>query len=148
MTSARVAGVASVTTGPWSLAGRVPSWETARQAVRLGGCRRRAMAVTTIDDVARAAAVDVPSALPATGVAAESVLAALDELAADDLDWRNGRGFSLVYDSPENHRVLVRDVASRFLDENALSHSAFPSAARCEAGVLAMVASVLAPSTK
>jgi glutamate/tyrosine decarboxylase-like PLP-dependent enzyme len=39
-------------------------------------------------------------------------------------------------------------VATRFIDENALSHSAFPSAARFEAGVLAMVASVLAPHTK
>jgi glutamate/tyrosine decarboxylase-like PLP-dependent enzyme len=42
---------------------------------------------------------------------------------------------------------LVREVATRFIDENALSHSAFPSTARFEAGVLAMVASVLSPAT-
>ena len=107
------------------------------------------MAVTTIDDAARvAAAARILNALPEAGVDSDRVRATLDELALDDLDWRNGRGFSLVYDSPEAHHRLVREVATRFIDENALSHSAFPSAARFEAGVLAMVASVLAPATK
>ncbi|HEY3831898.1 MAG TPA: aminotransferase class V-fold PLP-dependent enzyme [Acidimicrobiia bacterium] len=106
------------------------------------------MAVTTIDDAARAAAAGTLRALPDNGVDSDRVRAILDELALDDLDWRSGRGFSLVYDSPEAHHRLVREVATRFIDENALSHSAFPSAARFEAGVLAMVASVLAPGTK
>jgi glutamate/tyrosine decarboxylase-like PLP-dependent enzyme len=102
------------------------------------------MRTTTIDD-APCAPTAAFGGLPGEGVDAPALRRAIDELASDDADWRRGRTFSLVYDSPPAHHELVREVAARFIDENALSHAAFPSTARFEAGVLAMVASVLAP---
>lgn len=83
--------------------------------------------------------------LPATGLAVADVRDALRRAGADDVDWRRGRGWSLVYDSPSWHSALVEEAAQMFAHENALSHSAFPSAARFEAGVIAMVRSVVAP---
>ena len=69
----------------------------------------------------------------------------MDRYAADDADWRHGRTWSLVYNSPAWHRALVHGAASRFSDENALSHAAFPSVARFESAVVSMVASVVSP---
>jgi sphinganine-1-phosphate aldolase len=83
--------------------------------------------------------------LPESGLPPDELRQVLTHCAADDVDWRNGRGWSLVYDSPRWHHDLVREAAARFADENALSHAAFPSAARFEAGVVGMVASVVAP---
>jgi glutamate/tyrosine decarboxylase-like PLP-dependent enzyme len=86
-----------------------------------------------------------PRELPAEGFAPDAVLELLRSFGRDDVDWRNGRGFSLVYDSPAWHEQLVEQATTMFSRENALSHAAFPSAARFEASVIAMVASVLAP---
>ena len=70
--------------------------------------------------------------LPEDGIAPDEIRARLDEWSAADVDWRHGRGWSLVYDSPAWHHALVREAAARFVDENALSHTAFPSAAAFE----------------
>ena len=83
--------------------------------------------------------------LPATGTEPDAVRAEVGARAAGDVDWRAGRGWSLVYDGPGWHRDLVDEVAARFAHENALSHSAFPSAARFESEVVAMAASVVSP---
>jgi sphinganine-1-phosphate aldolase len=79
------------------------------------------------------------------GLTSDAVRGLMDEWAAHDVDWRGGRGWSLVYDSPSWHQEVVREAAARFFDENALSHTAFPSAARFESAVVKMVASVVAP---
>ena len=71
----------------------------------------------------------------------------MDAYGAEDVDWRHGRGFSLVYDSPEPHQSLVLEAAARFANENALSAGAFPSASHFESAVISMVASVIAPRT-
>ncbi len=83
--------------------------------------------------------------LPDTGLSPDLVRAQLGAHAADDVDWRGGRGWSLVYDSPGWHTELVQEAAARFAAENALSHSAFPSTARFESEVVSMTASVVAP---
>jgi glutamate/tyrosine decarboxylase-like PLP-dependent enzyme len=89
---------------------------------------------------------DEPGAhLPDDGLDADALRKLMEKFAADDVDWRAGRGWSLVYDSPAWHQQIVRDAAARFADENALSHTAFPSAAHFESGVVAMVASVVSP---
>jgi glutamate/tyrosine decarboxylase-like PLP-dependent enzyme len=62
------------------------------------------------------------------------------------MPWREGRGWSLVYDAPGGHSDTVLAAAARFAQENALSHSAFPSAGRFEAAVVSMVASVVSPA--
>jgi glutamate/tyrosine decarboxylase-like PLP-dependent enzyme len=83
--------------------------------------------------------------LSEAGLPPDDVRAQLGAHAVDDVDWRAGRGWSLVYDSPGWHSALVQEAAARFAAENALSHSAFPSAARFESEVVAMAASVVAP---
>ncbi|WP_435201925.1 pyridoxal phosphate-dependent decarboxylase family protein [Janibacter sp. GS2] len=85
--------------------------------------------------------------LPDLGLPPDQVRAAWAEAAAGDVDWRGGRSWSLVYDSPEWHQDLVDEAAARFAHENALSASAFPSVQRFESEVIEMVASVIAPQT-
>jgi glutamate/tyrosine decarboxylase-like PLP-dependent enzyme len=65
--------------------------------------------------------------LPAHGLDADTVLARLDEFAADDRDWRGGRVFSLVYDAGPDVRDLLTRAAGRYAAENALNTMAFPS---------------------
>lgn len=83
--------------------------------------------------------------LPDHGLPQDEVRAAWAEAGADDVDWRGGRSWSLVYDSPDWHQDLVDEAAARFAHENALSASAFPSVQRFESEVIAMVASVISP---
>lgn len=86
--------------------------------------------------------------LPDLGLPPDDVRDRLRAAAGDDVDWRHARTWSLVYDSPDWHSTLVREAAAAFADENALSHSAFPSAARFESSVIGMVASVLSPDRR
>ena len=59
---------------------------------------------------------------PAVGTAVDQLLDTMRTERADDLDWRGGKAFSLVYnaDDPELER-LQHDVAEMFLHENALN---------------------------
>lgn len=83
--------------------------------------------------------------LPENGLPPDEVRASWAQARSDDVDWRSGRSWSLVYDSPRWHQDLVDEAAAQFAHENALSASAFPSAGHFESEVVAMVASVVAP---
>src|SRR5699024_5505510 len=85
--------------------------------------------------------------LPERGLSPHEVRTAWTEASAGDMDWRGGRSWSLVYDSPDWHQDLVDEAAARFAHENALSASAFPSTQHFESEVVAMVASVVAPQS-
>lgn len=86
--------------------------------------------------------------LPNTGLTADQIHTALDDAARDDADWRGGRTWSLVYDSPPWHTDLVEAATQRFAHENALSHSTFPSTQRFESQVCRMAASVVCPGVE
>lgn len=86
--------------------------------------------------------------LPDRGMTPDQVRAELAAAGADDVDWRGGRGWSLVYDSPAWHAALVDEAAAMYSHENALSHSAFPSCGKFESEVVAMAASVVAPGVE
>ncbi|CAN5504707.1 aspartate aminotransferase family protein [soil metagenome] len=86
--------------------------------------------------------------LPEQGLSPDQVRGRLGGAGAHDVDWRRGRGWSLVYDSPSWHSELVDEAAARFSHENALSHSAFPSAQEFESQVVSMAASVVAPGVR
>jgi len=78
---------------------------------------------------------------PAVGRSADDVLAEVRGMRGDDLDWRGGKAFSLVY----NHRhqeleTAVHGAAELFLHENALNPFAFPSLLRMEQEIVAMAA--------
>jgi len=81
--------------------------------------------------------------LPAHGLDAEAVLARLDELSADDRDWRGGRVFSLVYSAGDGvHDLLVR-AADRYAAENALNTMAFPSLGWMQHDIVTITAGLL-----
>ncbi len=81
------------------------------------------------------------SALGATGRDADEIRRLLDTWHRDDIDWRGGRAFSLVYNAadPELER-LQHDVAAAFLHDNALNPFVYPSLLRMEQEVVATAA--------
>jgi sphinganine-1-phosphate aldolase len=81
--------------------------------------------------------------LPRRGTPAHEVLERLDAMAADDVDWRSGRAFSLAYDAGDEVYELAREANSRFFSANGLNPFAFPSLARMQAEVVGMAADLL-----
>jgi sphinganine-1-phosphate aldolase len=80
-----------------------------------------------------------PAAIPERGRSPADLLAAIDEMAAGDIDWRGGRAFSLVYNvDDEEHEHLLADVAGRFLHDNALNPFKYPSLLQMELDLIAM----------
>jgi glutamate/tyrosine decarboxylase-like PLP-dependent enzyme len=75
------------------------------------------------------------------GLAADELLAELDERRSADLDWRGGRAFSLVYHADdEDLDAVLHAVASRYLHENALNPMKYPSLVHLEREVVAIAA--------
>ena len=85
---------------------------------------------------------------PTTGRPARELL---DELAAerpDDLDWRSGRAFSLVYNTDDpDLEALQHEIASMFLHENALNPFRYRTLLRMEGEVIDMATSLFGAST-
>src|SRR3954454_7084256 len=65
--------------------------------------------------------------LPADGMSREAIFSRFDELAANDVRWRDGRVFSLAYSAGPDVLALAEDAYRRFSGENALNVDAFPS---------------------
>jgi glutamate/tyrosine decarboxylase-like PLP-dependent enzyme len=77
--------------------------------------------------------------LPAVGRSGADILAGLREERADDLDWRGGKAFSLVYNTDDpDLEALQHEIASMFLHENALNPFRYRTLLRMEREVLAM----------
>lgn len=79
--------------------------------------------------------------LPKHGRPADEVLAELDEMSADDVDWHGGRVFSLAYFATEEIYRVARVANDRYLSANALNLAAFPSVRRMQSEVVGTVAS-------
>jgi len=77
--------------------------------------------------------------LPPKGIPAPQVLDELESLRADDVDWRNGKVFSLAYYAGPQAIAVAEDAYRRFSGENALSTDAFPSLRIMQQDVLSMV---------
>ncbi|MCU1359365.1 MAG: PLP-dependent enzyme glutamate decarboxylase, partial [Ilumatobacteraceae bacterium] len=77
--------------------------------------------------------------LPAVGVPANEVLSRLDELKRDDVKWRDGRAFTLVYNAGPDVVAIAEEAYRRFGADNALNTDAFPSLRRIQADVVDMV---------
>ena len=65
--------------------------------------------------------------LPQHGLEADEVLARMEELRADDRDWRGGRVFSLVYTAGDDVLDLLGRASGLYSAENALNTMVFPS---------------------
>lgn len=87
---------------------------------------------------------DAPrSRLPQSGLGAEATLAKMQEARAGDARWRDGRTFSLVYHSSDEHTALLKQAYELFFHENALNPGAFGSLRRFESEVVAMAGDLL-----
>ena len=81
--------------------------------------------------------------IPEHSVAADEVVAGLEAARADDVDWRGGRVFSLVYHAGAAHEELVRRAHAMYASGNLLNPMAFRGLRRLEAEVVEMSASLL-----
>ncbi|TRZ74183.1 MAG: aspartate aminotransferase family protein [Actinobacteria bacterium] len=76
--------------------------------------------------------------LPAQGMNFEQVIQALDASASDDVQWRNGKAFSLAYNAGPEVLAVADEAYKRFAGSNALNTHAFPSLRNMQAEVLDM----------
>jgi sphinganine-1-phosphate aldolase len=74
------------------------------------------------------------------GRTADDVLSDLDAMAADDVDWKGGKVFSLAYYAGAEIYDVARSANDRFMTTNALNMAAFPSIRRMHAEVVDTVA--------
>ena len=78
--------------------------------------------------------------LPSRGRPADEVLAELGSMASHDVQWREGRVFSLAYSAgPDVHRIAGEALAM-YATENGLNTAAFPSLRQLQDDVVGMVA--------
>jgi glutamate/tyrosine decarboxylase-like PLP-dependent enzyme len=77
--------------------------------------------------------------IPDHGRSAPELLELIDERHRDDIDWRSGRAFSLVYNvGDHDHEELIEQVGVRYLHDNALNPFKYPSVLAMELDVIAM----------
>lgn len=81
--------------------------------------------------------------LPKTGMQREQVLADLDAMRENDLDWRTGRIYSMVYDAGEDVQEIARDAARLYSAENALNPLVFPSTGQMQQDIVDIAVDLL-----
>ena len=88
--------------------------------------------------------MDRDARIPEHGIPAAELLAGIDERRAEDIDWRGGRAFSLVYNVGDHeHEELIEQVGVRYLHDNALNPFKFPSVLQMELDLVAMAAHLM-----
>lgn len=81
--------------------------------------------------------------LPGVGKPRDELLAEMRAEQARDVDWRNGRIWSLVYFAGDDVAEVLKDAYTSFLYTNGLSSAAFPSLRKFESEVVAITAGLL-----
>lgn len=81
--------------------------------------------------------------LPRKGTPKEQILETMQTLRRNDVKWRDGRVFSLVFNAGDEIAGLQKEAYTLFLSENALNPTAFPSLRQLETEVVSMSASLL-----
>ncbi len=90
---------------------------------------------------------DRTARIPEKGRPAAEILATVEQRHAEDIDWRGGRAFSLVYNVDDHeHEELLEAVGVRYLHDNALNPFKYPSVLQMELDVIAMAADLLGTS--
>ena len=82
-------------------------------------------------------------ALPDHGTDWETLSARMDEMAAGDVRWRDGRTVVYVFNAGEDVARVQKEAYVRFMSENGLGPMAFPSLARMEEEVVGMALTLL-----
>ena len=81
--------------------------------------------------------------LPRHGRSREELLQEMRALRSSDVNWQDGRVFSLVFPAGGEALQLLKDAYTLYFSENALNPTAFPSLRRMETEVIAMSATLL-----
>jgi sphinganine-1-phosphate aldolase len=81
--------------------------------------------------------------LPTTGTPKDVILQRMHAMRQNDVKWREGKAFSLVYHPGAEAYDLLKEAYNLFFSENALNPTAFPSLRRMEAEVIGMTAHLL-----
>ena len=85
-----------------------------------------------------------PARIPVHGRDATELLGDIEARHAEDIDWRGGRAFSLVYNVDDHeHEELIEQVGLRYLHDNALNPFKYPSILQMELDVISMAAQLL-----
>ncbi len=82
-------------------------------------------------------------ALPEAGFAAEDILSTMEALRDGDVQWHDGKVWSLVFHAGDELSRFTKRAYTTFFSENGLNPSAFPSLKRLENEVVSMTAGLL-----
>ncbi len=76
--------------------------------------------------------------IPQTGLQKEALFDRLEAYRENDMPWREGRTFGYVFDPGKEVDAIAKEAYMRFLSENALDPTVFPSLLRFENEVISM----------
>ena len=79
-----------------------------------------------------------PHLIPATGMSAQNIVTSFDEMSAHDVQWRDGKAFSLAYNAGPEVLAVAEEAYRRFSGANALNTAAFPSLRQMQGEVIEM----------
>ncbi len=77
--------------------------------------------------------------IPASGMTREAIFEQLTAYQKEDVDWSSGRVFGYVFDPGSEILAFAKEVYNRFLTENALDFTVYPSLLRLENDLVAMM---------
>lgn len=86
---------------------------------------------------------DPTKTIPERGVDKEEILRQMWALREGDVNWEEGRTWSLVFHQSDEHTEFLKKAHNLFFDENALNPMAFQSLKTFEADVVRMTANLL-----
>lgn len=75
---------------------------------------------------------------PEKGLNEEDLLKEVEKAGEDDINWRKGEVWSLVYHASDSHKRTIEKAHSMYFSANALSPMAFPSLQKFETEVVSM----------
>jgi sphinganine-1-phosphate aldolase len=81
--------------------------------------------------------------LPRKGRSSSDVLSTMRDLKSEDVQWEDGRVWSLVFHGGDEISSFLKEAYTTFFSENALNPSAFPSLKRMETEVVSMGSNLL-----
>ncbi len=76
--------------------------------------------------------------LPENGIPENELFKQMEEIRKDDINWRDGKVWSLVYHASDKHTEMLKKAYTMFFSKNALSPIAFPSLKKFETEVISM----------
>lgn len=86
--------------------------------------------------------------LPANGIERESLFSEMEKVRENDIKWKEGKAFSLVFNGGQEISDVIKDAYCLFFSENGLNPSAFPSLKKFENEVVGMTAELLGGEEK